>query len=255
MPADEKGHMKVTIPQIKEQKDYYDARWANQGYLNPFALERLIMILEMIKASGLQSPAILDLGCGTGWLTAILNEIGPSTGIELSEDTIKSAKTKYPGPEFISGNLFEIKIPDSSFDIVVSQEVVEHVEDQKAYLAIAANSLKDKGYLILTTPNARNFSHWSKDALSQWNLQPIENWHTSRELVALLKPEFHVLNVSTIIPKFGSRVIFRLLSSVKINKMLSLLKLQHIKNKIALRLGLGLHIVVLAMKKEQKAKN
>ncbi len=255
MKLNKEAHVNEDTYSIAYQSIYYDNRWANNEYLNPFAFQRLIVILKMIKWLGLKNPAILDLGCGTGWLTNILNELGPSTGIELSDKTIESAKNRYPTVEFIAGNLFEIDILERSYNIVVSQEVIEHVEDQIEYINVAAKSLKSNGYLVLTTPNARNFNHWSEDELKRWNLQPIEEWLTSRQLVKLLKHEFHILKIKTIIPKFGSNGIYRLLSSVKVNKILSMLKIQYIKDEIALGLGLGLHIAVLARKKKHKINN
>ncbi|MFW5879443.1 MAG: class I SAM-dependent methyltransferase [bacterium] len=191
----------------------------------------------------------MDLGSGTGWLTAILNEIGPSTGVELSENTITASKKKYPSVEFIAGNFFEVDIQEKQYDIVISQEVIEHVDDQNAYLEIAFNSLKKGGYLILTTPNAHNFNHWTNKALDDWNLQPVENWMTINELKNLLLNKFRILKTKTVIAKFGSKgLIYKLLSSSKVNRVLESLRIKNFKDDSALSIGLGLHIVVLAQK-------
>jgi len=236
------------MPRIDEQKDYYNSRWANQEYINPFALQRLIAILEMLNDTDLEKPKILDLGCGTGWLTAILNEFGPTTGIELAPKAVEAAKYKYPAAEFLAGNVFELELPEKKYDIVISQEVIEHVDDQETYLKIATSFLRTGGYLILTTPNAYNLNHWTKEALVHWDLQPIENWLTMREVKRLLEKRFCVLKSMTIIDEFGTKGPYKVLSSVKINKILDVLKLKAFKNKLALRLGLGLHIVLLARK-------
>jgi len=235
---------------INDQKIYYDARWSEHAYINPFALKRLISILEALNATNLERPRILDLGCGTGWLSAILNEFGPTTGIELFQKAVKAARVKHPAAEFVSGSLFEISLPKNMFDIVVSQEVIEHVEDQKGYISIAAECLKEEGYLILTTPNAVNFNHWTEKELQNWNLQPIENWLTMREIKELLRPKFYILMARAIIAEFGSKGVYRIINSFKINKLLDELRLKDFKNRLALRMGLGLHSVVLARKRK-----
>jgi hypothetical protein len=112
--------------------------------------------------------------------------------------------------------------------------------------------LKEEGYLILTTPNALNFNNWTKEELKNWNLQPIENWLTIREIKKLLKERFHILEVNTIIAEFGSKGACRALNSVKINKFLDILKLREFKNMIALRMRLGLHLVLLARKRKER---
>jgi 2-polyprenyl-3-methyl-5-hydroxy-6-metoxy-1,4-benzoquinol methylase len=126
------------MPGIDDQITYCDARWAERDYINPFALQRLISILEMLNVTNIKKPRILDLGCGTGWLTGILNEFGPTTGVELSQKTVRAARLKYPAAEFIAGNLFEISLQKKTYDVIVSQEVIEHVEDQKGYVSITA---------------------------------------------------------------------------------------------------------------------
>jgi len=233
-------------PSIDYQKEYYDNRWSDQKYINRFALKRLISILEALDITGLDKPRVLDFGCGTGWLSAILNEFGPTTGIELSEKAVSIARANYPGVEFICGNVFEVSLPKKTFDIVVSQEVLEHVEEQEGYVSIAAECLKEGGYLILTTPNALNFNYWTENQLENWNLQPIENWVTIRKMKKLLKSKFHILMIRTIIAEFGSKGVYRIINSFKVNKLLHDLKLKNLKDRLCLRMGLGLHIVVLA---------
>ena len=190
---------------IEQQRRYYNNRLSQATYINEFQLLRLNAILNAIRKINLNKPRILDFGCGTGWLTSILNHIGPATGIELSDIAVRAAKEMYPGVQFINENLFEYPFQKESFDLIISQEVIEHVEDQRKYIALIAEYLSNGGYLILTTPNARNFKHWSKVALENWNLQPIENWLTVQSIKKLLRNSFEIIHLKTIIAEFGSK--------------------------------------------------
>lgn len=232
---------------IDEQKKYYDSRWSESGYIGKFGLNRLIAILQLLNFTNLdQSTKLLDLGSGKGWLTSILSEFAPITGIELSHQAVENAMLKYPSVKFINGNIFEIPFEKSSFDIVVSQEVIEHVEDQDKYISIVAHCLKKGGFLILTTPNERNFRYWTESQLKSWNLQPIENWLNARELRKILEKDFEIVILKTIIPFWGNKGVYKLLNSPKLNLALNSVGLKNLKNYMLLKLGLGLHIVLLA---------
>lgn len=237
---------------IEQQRRYYNNRWSQATYINEFQLLRLNAILEAITQTKLIKPRILDFGCGTGWLTSILNHIGPATGIELSDSAVKTAKEMYPGVQFINGNLFEYPFQQESFDLIVSQEVIEHVEDQETYITLIAEYLRKGGYLILTTPNALNFNYWTKMALENWNLQPIENWLTIRSIKKILHGSFEIIYLNTIIAEFGSKGAYRILNSMKLNKLLDILSIKGFKDNLMLKMGLGLHIVVLAKKRNEK---
>lgn len=234
---------------IERQKKYYDERWSQADFLNKLKMQRLNYILNSFKWIEIEKPEILDFGCGTGWLSSILNNIGPTTGIDLSCKAIDAAKKKHPSVNYVSGNVFEYPFEKESFDVVVSQEVIEHVEDQKRYLGLVANYLKKGSYLILTTPNAFNFNHWHKYQLALWNMQPIENWLTQKQLRVLLSPFFEILEMRTFVSGYGSKGIFRFVNSAKINKCLAFLRFKQLFDKIILNLGLGLHILVVAKRK------
>lgn len=144
---------------------------------------------------------------------------------------------------FFYGSAYE-----GEFDIVVSMEVIEHVQDQDRYLQLVHGYLVEDGYLILTTPNARVQIRRQKEELIRWGLQPIENWLTLKELTKMLRPGFRIRKIFTILPGYGSIGLMRVLNSYKVHVVLESLRLKHIYNRALCWLGLGLHIVVVAQK-------
>lgn len=208
-------------PSLELQKEhwrYWNSRHAGcaQSSLRP--LRRADKILGYLRSVRLERPTILDMGCGTGWFANKLSQFGPTTGIDLCDEAIAQAKANYPHATFICGNVFEIALPESHFDVVVSQEVLAHVPDQADYLERAARVLKPGGYLIVSTPN--RFVH----ERNYWAPIPpghIEQWLSRRALKRLLRPHFRMLRMTTAVP-MGHGGILRLVNSYKLNWVLEL---------------------------------
>ena len=105
--------------------------------------------------TNIPSPKILDAGCGGGALIA--NYISSNTnviGIDISDKAIKLAESRnIPNAEFQTSELDKPwNFEDSQFDIVVSSEVLEHLDNFPLYMQESYRVLKPNGKLILTTP-------------------------------------------------------------------------------------------------------
>lgn len=127
---------------------------------------------------------VLDVGCGTGYGSAILAEYAKHvTGIDLSAAAVKFAKRHYTKPGFLVMDAQDLRFPDESFDFVFSSENFEHLPDQAAHLAELRRVLKKGGICFLATPNPEAFVG-----------QKPNPWHTKEntheELVSLFRPVF-----------------------------------------------------------------
>jgi len=185
------------------------------------------------------------MGCGMGWFANKLAQFGPTTGIDLCDEAIEHAKSKFPQVIFKAGNVFEMDLPKQHFDVVVSQEVIAHVPDQVGYLERAAQVLKPGGYLIVTTPN--RFVHNRSD----WGPHPpghIEHWLSRGELKRLLRPYFRVLRMQTAVP-MGNRGVLRFVNSYKLNWVLRLLLSDERIDALKEWAGFGWTQIVLAQKR------
>lgn len=77
---------------------------------------------------------VLDVGCGPGWNYLHFITYGPEVtykGIDYSSFMIKGAKDKFPKAIFEVGDVRDIKEPDSSWDVVILQDVLEHTNGYK----------------------------------------------------------------------------------------------------------------------------
>jgi 2-polyprenyl-3-methyl-5-hydroxy-6-metoxy-1,4-benzoquinol methylase len=168
-------------PNLDEQK-----RW-----------EIIQYFIEKLKLN--KDSNILDLGCGRGWLTNLLYSYGKVTGIEPVEKVLKHANRLFPHIHFVEGKASSLlKEFTGKFDLIVSSEVIEHVHDdeKQSFIEEIKVLLKDKGYVIISTPR--------KEAQKEWlqlnsAAQPIEEWISEEELKQLFeKSGFKLLDLKRI---------------------------------------------------------
>lgn len=97
---------------------------------------------------------LLDVGCGVGVLGKVIKDRFNSDvyGMDISDVAVSKARENG-----VKAKVAYIENPwpfkQQSFDIVVSQQVIEHLVNPDYFLQQARKMLKDRGYLVLTTPN------------------------------------------------------------------------------------------------------
>lgn len=104
---------------------------------------------------------VLDIACGTGVGTDYLRGAGAVScyGIDIDGGAIEYAKAAYPRCRFAQGDALCISLPDSSVDVVVSFETIEHVTDHRKFILECKRVLRSSGLLICSTPN-RSLYRW-----------------------------------------------------------------------------------------------
>jgi SAM-dependent methyltransferase len=94
---------------------------------------------------------ILDAGCGSGRNMVELARYGVVTGIELSETSVALARERDAG-EVILGSVLDMPFADDSYDLAVSLDVIEHLEDDLAALRELRRTVTPGGALLVTVP-------------------------------------------------------------------------------------------------------
>jgi SAM-dependent methyltransferase len=97
------------------------------------------------------SPRILDAGCGSGRNMVELARRGTVTGVELSSTSVSLARERGAG-EVIEGSVLEMPFADDSFDLAVSLDVIEHLEDDLGALRELRRVVAPGGSLLVTVP-------------------------------------------------------------------------------------------------------
>lgn len=105
---------------------------------------------------------IVDAACGTGYGSDILKKLNPNKiiGVDICLKTVEYAQKKYGTQDCIFNvcDVVEMNvIKPRTVDAIVSFETIEHLEQPIAFLRNVKRVLKNKGYLIISTPN-----NWGK---------------------------------------------------------------------------------------------
>ena len=110
--------------------------------------------LEMIvQAAGERIQGrILENGCGVGMYVEHLAQRG-GTVIGLEYDLERAAEARTRSPHIINAAGECVPLPSSSFDLVLSHEVIEHVQDDRAAVREMIRVIKPGGRIIIFCPN------------------------------------------------------------------------------------------------------
>lgn len=102
---------------------------------------------------------ILDAGSGEGYGADILAASAADVvGVDLDERMVHHSGRRYPRARFEQADLLALPFPDSSFDAVVSLQVIEHLTVPREFISECTRVLRPGGRLIVSTPNRLTFS-------------------------------------------------------------------------------------------------
>jgi len=233
---------------LNKQIEYYDDLWSIRRPLNSLILRRSIKILDYfaVAKKKIFRPKVLDLGCGDGRFTAFLGEFADTDALELSSEAVKMANSKHPHVNYFQGDALTYSLEENTYDVVVSQEVIEHIEDQESYIEVCYKVLKKGGYLIMTTPNKKVFDHMKG---GNWSHQPLEKILTPREFKKIVKTKFDIVSYDSIIFNFGRLGYFSIINSRLLVGSANRLGLNFLREHTLSKWGFGIHQCVLAIKK------
>ncbi|OQW35080.1 MAG: hypothetical protein A4E19_01795 [Nitrospira sp. SG-bin1] len=133
---------------------------------------------------------ILDLSCGTGYGSDYLGACaaGRIVGIDCAPDVVAKSRSDYPRSNvaFLAMDACALAFHDASFDGIVSQDTIEHVQDENRFVSELTRVLKPNGILVIFTPHGKGRG-----------VIPTDPYHireyTLNEFQALLRPHFSTI--------------------------------------------------------------
>ena len=237
---------------FEQQVEFYD-HW-NESYrkesfqeIEPESRARGERVLEILESLRIKGVSILEVGCGTGWLTERLVQFGATTAIDLSPQAIAIARSRGLDAEFMAGDFYTQEFSTGKFEVVICLETISCVPDQPRFIGKLATVTRPGGYLIITAQN--KFVYERRSDIGPPKPGNIRKWLTGSQLRKLLSPRFRVLRTTTVLPR-GDRGILRLLCSYKVNRLLELAFSRASIIRTQERLGLGHTILVLAQRRD-----
>jgi 2-polyprenyl-3-methyl-5-hydroxy-6-metoxy-1,4-benzoquinol methylase len=147
------------VPAEIASGSYYDAL-GRPFYLSPdklnsdYASVRFERELRFFRKF-CQAGSVLDVGCSTGAFLYQLKTRWPGnyqvTGTDISKPAAEYARGK--GLEILDRSFLEFDFAERRFDAVTFWAVMEHLENPKGFLSVAASILKPGGHCFILVPN------------------------------------------------------------------------------------------------------
>ena len=108
---------------------------------------------EMIAHVPDGSQELLDIGCGTGFFLAELEERHPgSVGFDISHEMLKVSEQYIPGAKLVCGDAEHMPFAAGRFDVVFCKGSLHHMRDHIGFLSDCRRTLRDGGVLIMSEP-------------------------------------------------------------------------------------------------------
>ena len=151
-----------------------------------FSVVQRAMADNLVASIECDPLSILELGCGTGYLTALLRDRFRDAAIEavdFAPAMIARASERVPNVRFVVADIEELELEPEWYDLIVSSATVQWLAEPEQTIARLAGSLDKPGELHLTTFGPRTF--WELDEVlgelgceRGLSLLPAEKWET-----------------------------------------------------------------------------
>jgi SAM-dependent methyltransferase len=110
---------------------------------------RLALIRQFVE---LRAKRILDIGCGLGMYVSRFRQFSDDVyGVDVDPDKIARASEWLPNLHVAPAE--ELPFADESFDVILLNEVIEHVDDDGQAIREAFRVLAPGGHIIIYAPN------------------------------------------------------------------------------------------------------
>lgn len=187
---------------------------------------------------------ILDIGTGSGY---IAYEISKNCKSLVSVD-VTDERLEKKGYEFIKISDEHLPLEENIFDIVISNQVIEHVQNQNLHISEIYRVLKKEGLLYLSTPNKYwiidphyyvPFISWfypSKFGGFVLKILKNKSWDTYplsyKQILKLTKNKFEINNISLIAIKHPEKYKLDMFKKIQPITKLFPIKLLELLNPI-----------------------
>jgi len=109
-------------------------------------------LVRAVLAPG-ERRVVVDYGCGTGANVAVMVPAYDAIGLDVADDALAHARNRFPSCVFEKTGEIERENPHlSNADLVLLLDVIEHVDDDKAFMDTLIGRLKPGAKILVTVP-------------------------------------------------------------------------------------------------------
>lgn len=116
------------------------------------------LLRPVLNAWQNQEKTVLDVGCGDGYFLHLLHQQWPAFSYvavdsALDEDTCRWMRTTWAADHWqFYRELSQLPAPSQAADLLLLLDVLEHIEEDRAFLGTLAQRLRPGGCLLITVP-------------------------------------------------------------------------------------------------------
>jgi 2-polyprenyl-3-methyl-5-hydroxy-6-metoxy-1,4-benzoquinol methylase len=128
--------------------------------------------------------AVLDAGCGVGYGAEVLASAGAGkvVAVDIGPTAVAASQKRLGGAAQVTqADVRDLPFDDDAFDLIVSFELIEHIEEPELAIKEFARTLRPDGYLLISSPNPQAYPKGNPHHVREFSLG---------ELRGLLKRDF-----------------------------------------------------------------
>jgi len=167
---------------VHYQKGFYQANKSVRDVeLRHDKARKIIGLIRQHGPAPLECRTCLDLGCASGIITSDIAPLFALTvGLEYDPLALEDAHRRHSRLFFVRGDAMRIPLADASVEVIICNQVYEHVPDMDRMFAEISRVLSDQGCVLLSGPNwlfplephyKLPFLHWLPRRVANWVLK------------------------------------------------------------------------------------
>jgi len=149
---------------IRYGSEYFERLYgteAKQTWADKARDRQIVGIVHKYAPPGNADRALLDIGCGFGYLLERFQGHFRLFGMDISEHGARQAQTRLPGSQVKAGDVQDVIPFAVRFHVILMVNVIEHLSDPRAGLSRVRDALHPGGICVVHLPTINN-------ALNAW---------------------------------------------------------------------------------------
>ena len=212
------------IPWLDEKHPNYK-RWKRAREIS---IERGRFVRSIIsKVRECRDLKILDFGSGEGGTSNVLSEDNIVTSLDINKIRLQRQTNSVSNFNLLCGSSSSLPFINNSFDLIIFQDVLEHLNNRENLINNLCNLLNDNGMIYLSTPNKFSIiniiadPHWGIPLVSLLKRESVRKYFLRffRKSEANRKDIAELLSLKNIYELFADKFEVQLFTKHSVNEL------------------------------------
>ena len=169
-----------------EQAESYSTKYEREFHKRVSSYFERRAIRRALAATGLESGVVLDLPCGAGRLTPLLQPVAAHlVSSDYSGEILKIFQSRYDSPCF-EGNAFQLPFADQALDLVFSARLSHHISDPQRRADYLSEIMRvSAGWVVVTIFDRASLKNRLRELRRKFNSKRPKNAFSRAEVAEL----------------------------------------------------------------------